>query len=297
MRGLTSKYGTTPMVLTTRATLSGAKSDFPAARALFERALQIDPNNFEAISGLVGVDVAENKRPAARDRIERELARKPDDTGLLLLSARVEMGDGQLPKAEAALQKAISATPNNLAAYSMLGGVLVSQRKTQQAREQFEQIVQKNPNAIGARTMTAILFEIENNRPEAQKRYEQILAIDPRAAVAANNLAQIYLDTGANLDVALQLAQTAKTQLPDVPEVNDTLAWIYYKKDLPKLALPLLEEAIAKDPARAAYHAHLGLALAKTGDKAKARVSLAQALKLEPNSPEAAELRRVLGTG
>ena len=77
--------------------------------------------------------------------------------------------------------------------------------------------------------------------------------------------------------------------------MNDTLAWIYYKKDLPRLAVPLLEDAIAKDPRRATYHAHLGLVYAKAGDKARAKASLTRALELEPNLPEAAEARRVLG--
>lgn len=35
--------------------------------------------------------------------------------------------------------------------------------------------------------------------------------------------ARIYTEHGGNLDVALQLARTAKQILPDQPEVNDTL--------------------------------------------------------------------------
>ena len=135
---------------------------------------------------------------------------------------------------------------------------------------------------------------------EQPRGSEQALRADladglARRGRAPNNLAQFHVDTGGNLDVALQLAQTAKAQLPDMPEVNDTLAWIYYKKDLPRLAVPLLEEAVAKDPNRALYHAHLGMAYHKAGDGAKARASLTQALKLEPNMPEAAEARKILG--
>jgi len=291
---LMTRHGTTARVLTTAATLRGARGDWATARTLFENALQQDAGDLEALSGLVGVDVAENKRPDARARIERELAKAPGNPQLFLLAARVEMADGQLSKAEEALQKAISAGPDNLAAYSMLARILITQRKTQQAREQFEQIARLNPNAIGASTMTAILFEMEDNRLEARRRYEQILGTDSRAAVAANNLAQIYVDTGGNLDMALQLAQTAKSQLPDVPEVNDTLAWVYYQKNLPALAIPLLEEAVAREPRRAIYHMHLGLAYAKAGDKARARVALTQALKLEPNLLDAAEARKIL---
>ena len=47
-------------------------------------------------------------------------------------------------------------------------------------------------------------------------------------------------------------------------------------------------------PTNATYRYHLGLAYAKTGEPQKAREMLAEALKLEPNSPSAAEARRTL---
>ena len=266
-----------------------------AARTLFERALQLDAANFEALSGLVAVDVADNKRPAARARVESELAKRPDDGRLLMLAATIEIADGQLPGGSGAAEGDQRRSEQPGGVFDARTDVGHAAQDAAGARTVRADDVQKDPNAIGARTMTAILFEIENNREEARKRYEQILAIDSRAAVAANNLAQFHVDTGGNLDVALQLAQTAKAQLPDMPEVNDTLAWIYYKKDLPRLAVPLLEEAVAKDPNRALYHAHLGLAYAKAGDEAKAKASLTHALKLEPNMPEAAEARKILG--
>ena len=123
-----------------------------------------------------------------------------------------------------------------------------------------------------------------------------MLEIDPRAAVAANNLAWIYAQDGGNLDIALQLAQTAKSQLPDQPEFNDTLGWIYYKKDLATLAIPPLQQSVEKDPKNPVYHYHLGLAYAKSGDKGKAKSSLEQALKLKPDFEGAAEARKVLAS-
>ena len=58
---------------------------------------------------------------------------------------------------------------------------------------------------------------------EAKVKYEKVLSLNSHAGVAANNLAWIYAASDGNLDMALQLAQTAKAQLPDRPEVNDTL--------------------------------------------------------------------------
>ena len=137
---------------------------------------------------------------------------------------------------------------------------------------------------------------MEGKNAEAQKQYERVMAIEPRAAVAANNLAWIYAESGGNLDVALQLAQAAKAQLPSQPEINDTLGWIYYKKGLTTLALGPLSQAVDKGPKVAAYQFHLGMALAKNGETDKARTALQAALAIDPSFAGAADARKTLAS-
>ena len=84
--------------------------------------------------------------------------------------------------------------------------------------------------------------------------------------------------------------------LPDEPTINDTLGWIYYRKGLATLAIPVLKQAADRDPRNYLYRYHLGLAYAKAGDKANARKSLETALELKPNAQEASDARRVLET-
>ena len=86
----------------------------------------------------------------------------------------------------------------------------------------------------------------------------------------------------------------ARTQLPDRPEVNDTLGWIYHKKGLSALAVSPLLQSIQKDPTNATYHYHLGMAYAGSGDKDKARDSLQKALSMNPKFDGADEARKTL---
>ena len=144
--------------------------------------------------------------------------------------------------------------------------------------------------------MVAMILEAQHKTAEAQKVYEQILADTPRAALAANNLAWLYADGGGNLDVALQLAQVAHEQMPDVAEVNDTLGWIYYKKDLPTLAIGPLESSVKEAPHNAMARYHLGLAYAKAGDKVKAKAAFDEVLKQKPDFHEAEDAARALRT-
>ena len=58
--------------------------------------------------------------------------------------------------------------------------------------------------------MVGTLLHLQNKIDDAKKQYEKALSIDSQAPVASNNLAQLYSDKNENLDVALQLAKTAK---------------------------------------------------------------------------------------
>ena len=78
-----------------------------------------------------------------------------------------------------------------------------------------------------------------------------------------------------NLDVALQLAQTAKAQLPTRHEVDDTLGYIYYKKGLSSMAIEALSASTSRQPDNPSYNYHLALAYHQSGNTAEAKKLLA----------------------
>ena len=121
-----------------------------------------------------------------------------------------------------------------------------------------------------------------------------MLSIDPRAPVAANNLAWIYVSSGRNLDQALQLAQAAQQQIPEEPHVNDTLGWIYYRKNMQSFAVRHLELSVKNDPNNPNSHYHLGMAYLASGDSVKAKKALQRALSLKPDFDGAEEARKAL---
>lgn len=101
---------------------------------------------------------------------------------------------------------------------------------------------------------------------------------------------------GGSLDQALRYAQAAKTILPERPEINATLGWIYYKKEMYQEAIKALRESVSDVPDNLVYHYYLGLAYAQMGDDAKARTALERALKVAPRFTAAADAKRVLAT-
>jgi tetratricopeptide (TPR) repeat protein len=274
--------------------IAAAKKNYPAARGAFTRAQDLDGTSVPALGGLVALDLATGKPGDARARITARLAADASNPLVLDVAGRAYTAMGDAKKAEETWRKLIQVQPANFGAYVALGQLLYAQGRLEEARREFEQYAEREPASVGAHTMVGILLQAQNRNDEAQKRYERTLEINRDAPVAANNLAWLYAERNGNLDVALQLAQTAKRQMPDSPEVDDTLGWIYYKKGLAALAVASFQQSTAKAPNNAGYLYRLGLAQLKTGDTAKARESLEKALKVGGEFREAAEARRIL---
>jgi tetratricopeptide (TPR) repeat protein len=231
---------------------------------------------------LIQLELREKRPEAARQRIEKALAARPNDAALLRLAAQTQSSLENPTEAERLLRHAIDANPNDPSTYSMLGTLYFTQQRLDEAIAQFMRLAERQPQSVGVHTSLGTLLQMQNRTDEARSRYEHVLALDPRAAVAANNLAWIYAESGSNLDQALQLAQTAKARLPDRAEVNDTLGWVYVKKGLGALAIPVLRESVRAEPRNAAYHYHLGMAYVGVGDAKQAQAALERALALDP---------------
>jgi putative PEP-CTERM system TPR-repeat lipoprotein len=284
-------------VHTLNGTLQAMRKNNTAARAAFNRARELSPDHFEALGGLVRLDLVEKRLDDAIKRLEAELAKQPPDTvELLRLAGMVYEQTGQHAKAEQAYLRIISTDPKSQTGYGMLAQLYVKQRRLDDARKQFEVVTKRDPAAVGAKTMIGIILEAQGKREEAKKAYEATIADVSAAPVAANNLAFLYAEDGQNLDTALQLASTAKKLLPESSEVDDTLGWIYYKKNLASLAIPPLQESLKKRPNNPGVLYHLGMTYAKVGDKVKSRDALERALKLNPNAAYAASARQTLST-
>jgi tetratricopeptide (TPR) repeat protein len=296
VKGLLTKYPNAAAVHAQAGMIALQRQDVAVARRSFEKALTIDQNSMEALTGLVMLDIGTRQPAEAIKRIDERLAKTPNVAGVHMLSARAHLANKDAAGAEAALRKAIELDSSLLQAYSLLGGIYLAQKKPDEAIAEFERIVAKQPKNISAHTMIGMILQAQGKGAEAQKRYEQVVTIDSRAAVAANNLAWIYAEADVNLDQALSLAQAAKAELPDQPEVNDTLGYVYLKKNLAALAVPPLRLSVEKDPKNPVYHYRLGVAYSKTGDKDGARKELQEALKLNATFPGADDAKQILAS-
>jgi tetratricopeptide (TPR) repeat protein len=281
-------------VQTAAGMLATLKRDSAGAKAAYARALDADPKSYQALAGLLTAQMQGKDFGSAKALIEKQLAQNPNDPNVLLMSAQTYNALGDAFAMEKALKKTVEVDPQSLQAYAMLGKMYYQQGRLDLARRELETFVGRAPNSVPANTMLGTILELQGRKDEAKARYNKALQTDPRAAVAANNLAWIDSNSNGNLDVALQLAQTAKAQLPTRHEVDDTLGWIYYKKGLSKMAVESLTNSIQRAPDNPNYNYHLALAHHQSGNKAEARKYLEKALASKARFDAADEARKLL---
>ena len=294
IRAMLAQFPTSAPVQVQAGALFIARRDIVAARAAFSRALELDPSSADALTGLVALDLGSNNVRVALDRLNAFLVKAPDNAGVWFLTAKAYNLTGDSVQAERALLKTIQLDPGRVQAFAMLGDLHAARGRLDVALQQFQGWVTREPRSIAAQTMVGLTLERMNKVQEAKQVYERLLTMDRHASIAANNLAWLYAETGGNIDQATDLAQMAKSQAPDQPAFNDTLGWIYYKKDLVEQAVPLLQQSLEKDPDNALTHFHLGMAYAKAGEDTKAIEELKKALALDPKLYTADEARRTL---
>lgn len=281
-------------VQTAAGMVATLKNDTAGARAAYGRALQADPRSYQALAGLLTTEMQGKQFGNARTLIEQQLAARPDDANVLMMAAQTYNAIGDAFEMEKALKKTVEVDPQSLQAYAMLGRMYYQQGRLDLARRELETFVTRAPNSVPANTMLGTILQLQGKTDDAKTRYNKALQVDPRAAVAANNLAWIDATSNGNLDLALQLAQTAKARLPNRHEIDDTLGWIYYKKGLSSMAIESLSSSVQKQPENASYNYHLALAHHQNGNKDEAKKYLQKALKSNANFSGADEAKKLL---
>jgi tetratricopeptide (TPR) repeat protein len=274
--------------------LRASQKKMPEAEKLFEQALSIAPASDEALRALIALYFSQKQQDKAVARVKAQIEKSPNTAAYHVILGTFQAQAKDYAGAQTSLHKAIDLDKNNMEAFAILGQVQVAAGSVDDAVKSWETWIQKNPKDVRPYIMISGLEQTRNNWQKAQQMLQKAMEIDPNNAIAANNLAFLMLEHRGNVDVALTLAQTARRQAPDSPNIADTLGYAYYKKGIYSSSIDLFEEAVRKQPENASVQYHLGFAYVKASNSAKAREHLDKALKLDPNASDAEAARKLL---
>jgi tetratricopeptide (TPR) repeat protein len=293
-----------PSSYTNLAVVAIAEGKRDEAMQHYERALQLDATNFDALNGLVNLFAAQKEFDKAHARVDQALAVRQDSAPLHFLKGQIYGRQFDAKGAESEMRRALELDPNFVPAFNALAALYINTNQPEPAIASLREWAAKRPDDAGPYVLIGMLEDRRQGYDKANESYRKALTLRPDDVFSANNLAWNYAEHGGgNLDEAMRLAQVVVQKFPDEPGFADTLGWVYFKKGLNAAAIEQLQKAVTKAQAAGGdspvYRLHLAQALASAGRKAEARQQLQQALDSKGHSltPEqAAEARRVLAS-
>jgi len=188
--------------------------------------------------------------------VKARLEKDPDNPELLLLAAEKYSDKSMQSEAKAALQRVLELDPMNEGGF--LEKALPSLGFTELMAGNFPVAVELLERSIAFIDepegkaeifgMIAMCYEKTGNSDKQLAALEQIVEFAPENPQALNGVAWAMAEADINLEKATDLAMKAVVLSGEDPGIMDTLAEIYFKRDMKEDAIKWIEKAITKDP-------------------------------------------------
>jgi tetratricopeptide (TPR) repeat protein len=226
---------------------------------------------------LVGYLVADGRSDEALKLTGTALAAHPEEALFHELRGRALWGAGDPGAAREALQRALEFEPERATALAELAALTAEQGDRETALALYDRAALSDP-AQAAYPWAAIQLLATGDDDDLERRLEALLARHGTHAAAANLLARRLLERDPKR--ALELAHRA-VRFRGGPDALETLGRAEFEHDDAASAVETLGLSVELRPDSPSTHYWLGLALAATGDKDRARGALNTALVTE----------------
>ncbi len=276
-------------------------SDHRRAVEQLQAILRDDPTNPQAHYYL-GELALEDKKPAeAAEHFSKTLLLAPElETAYYSLAlAQIDLNKGR--EALATLDKARQKFAPNFVMEFYTALAYSREKSYAEALQHFvaAEVIAKatHPNQLneGFYFEFGATCERKGDYDQAEKYFEKSLQLAPEFAGAMNYLGYMWAEHGLKLEKARELIEQAIKVEPKNAAYLDSMAWVLFKLNQPKEALPYaLKAAELSEQPDATVYDHLGDIYAALKEPGKAREFWRKSLALEPNEehPEEAGCER-----
>jgi cellulose synthase operon protein C len=265
-----------------------------AAQAALQSALEAEPTNAEAKSGLVDLWMASKQEDKALEFVRRQRQLRPNDPAGYGLEASYHMRSRAPEKALTVLREGVSKTDSSELA-SQLFSLLLRMERDGEAGSFGAAWLRRHPRDATIEYLMSVRDIARNDLPSAQERLKRVVASYPTNALALNNLAWVTVKTGGKGGV--EYARRAVSVAPETPDYMDTLAMALGAEGQLKEAMDIQRRALDLSPNQPELRLGMARLALKAGDKEVARGHLQALEKLGAGfagQAEAEELRKRL---
>jgi tetratricopeptide (TPR) repeat protein len=278
-----------PSLMARRARLLELRGDPDGAIALLGRAREAD-REAEAMrvslawysARIAEVALSQGKLDAAQSAIESAIRDNPGSPAQKVILARVRLAQGK-PKEAAAILDELVKADRDIEAFVAKAGTAPGELKSLASSQNSDTYL-----LLGDALAAA------GDPAKAKDAYAMAdRKIDRETPVAVRELVLNLCDRNHRLPLALDLAAKEAKARRDV-ESCDTLAWALFKNGRLAEADAAAKDALRLGTKDALVHYHAGAIAHARKDAARAKEHLANALRINPRFPAAAEAKRLL---
>jgi len=272
--------------LTGMARVAAMNNDLAGARGFAEQAIAKDAHNIEALN-FRGALLRDMQQPdEARAAFQEVLKLDPSNRAANLESAYLDIAAGKYDSAQAAISAAKANSPKNASVLYTQALLDYTRGKYEAARDNLQAVAKVAPDHPPSLLLAgATAFQL-NNLKQAEANLRSYLNAVPNNPYARKLLATTLLRTGAPADAAAVLAPALKGKVSDVT-LLELAGQVHMMNRDPAQAVSVLEQAVALEPKRASAHVALGGARLALGERDKGLAELEQAVTLDPDSLQA----------
>jgi Flp pilus assembly protein TadD len=233
------------------------KGDLERALFNYVTALNLDPDNVDALYR-VGVLETENGNPEAAERaFAHVLAVNPDHAGALEGHGLVLLRQRKYAAAKRMLEQAVSIDASRWRADNGLGVIADIENDHALAASYYQLALEQRPDTPLVLNNLGYSYYLAGDWASAEEAFKRALAVDPKHAKAWSNLAMLHVRKGE-----YNQALNAFTKVMDKPEAYNSMGYICMLEGKFEQAESFLLKAVKLSPS---YYeeAHENLARAR----------------------------------
>jgi tetratricopeptide (TPR) repeat protein len=260
----------------------GHKGQYEEAYVCFMKALELDPKDARNYFSL-SCFFAETKRDfdAAIAWSQKSIELAPKDSRAYVNLGFALSGKGHSEEAIASFKKAIVVNPKEMLAYFNLGSEFLNKSQLEEAIACFKKAIELNPKSAAAHSNLGSALARKGQLDEAIASCRKAIELDPKSAAAHSNLG-FGLKTKGQLDDAIASYRKAIALDPKNAGAHSNMGSALREKGQVDDAIACHRKAIALDPKNAGAHGNLGLALNAKGQLDDAIACYRKAIELNP---------------
>lgn len=264
-------------------------NDLRAATGFYQAAIEADPAHAKAIANLAKMYVFAGAPERAMEMVEPALA-KAEDADLLTVRGAARMKGSDVAGALADAKRALELDPDNDNAIALLASIHRESGDNAAAIKLLQDAIGRRPDNTELRLVLAQLYAQLEDRAGAEVELVQIVKLNPAEQSHRYRLALFYI-RGKELDKAEAVLREAVRMQPDASEPKLALTDFLASQRSRELAEKELKAFAAAEPDEGQLRLGLGAFYERGGKSELAEVAYREVIERDPEEAPALAAR------